>query len=201
MPSGLRLREAQSEDAEALLLLGRALLSETDFFIRRPEERARNPEEMRRVIDHYAILPAGVMLTVWDGETPVAEAVLSAGTLSRTAHVGTLGIGVLKPYWGRGLGNALMTALESAAQEAVLERLEFTVLAHNRRARGFYGALGYVEEGVRRRSIRYGGDQMGPSPRYGDEVVMAKWIGPADCISVPGTENGTASGFGEDQED
>lgn len=191
MPSGLRLREARPDDATALLGLGRTLLAETSFFVRRPEERAGSAAEMRRVIDHYAMLPVGVMLNVWDAETPVAEAVLSAGTLARTAHVGTLGIGVLKRYWNRGLGRALMAALEDAAREAVLERLEFTVLAHNRRARGFYGALGYIEEGVRRRSIRYDTDRGEARPRYGDEVMMAKWIGPADCISVAAGETGT----------
>jgi RimJ/RimL family protein N-acetyltransferase len=179
-----RVRVARPEDADALLALGRKLLGETDFFLRRPQERAGTTLEMRRIIDRYAAMPGGVMLNAWDQDTPVAEAVLSAGALERTAHVGVLGIGVLKAYWGLGIGRALMTALEDAARDAVLERLEFTVLAHNRRARGFYAALGYAEEGIRRRSVRFDAARPGEPARYGDEVMMAKWIGPADCMPM-----------------
>lgn len=177
LPGGLILRAPRATDAAALLALGRALLDETDHFVRLPRERAQGRQDMAAIVDHYTGQPGWAMLHVWDGPRAVAEGVLSAGQLSRTAHVGTLGIGVLRAYWGRGIGRTLMARLEDLAAAAALERLEFTVLSHNARARDFYARLGYGEEGVRCGSVRYGGEDGGPV-RYGDEVMMAKWIGP-----------------------
>lgn len=178
------LRESGPDDVIDLLRLGRELLLETDYFVRRAEERAGDLAEMSRIVDHYARSPGWAMMNFWDGGRPVAEGVLAVGGLARTAHVGTLGIGVLRQYWGRGLGRALMADLERRAVEHGLERLEFTVLAHNRRARDFYARLGYSEEGCRVRSVRYAPDSPSEPVRYGDEIVMSKWIGPADCMSV-----------------
>lgn len=176
------IRPASADDADALLLLGRTLLSETDFFLRRPGERAADRQEMQGIINSFAENPGWLMLNAWQDGTPVAEAILRTGGLERIAHVGMIGIGVLRAHWGRGLGRTLMTALEDHAAAFALERLEFTVLAHNHRARDFYRRLGYLEEGRRHRSVRYGADPHTGQIRFADEVLMAKWIGPANCI-------------------
>lgn len=178
LPPGLLLRPAEDADGVALMRLGRALLAETDHFVRLPEERAADRAEMRQIVEHYRRTPGWLMLNVWQGDIAVAEAVLSLGGLGRTRHVGTLGIGVLQAYWGKGVGRALMAALENHALDQGVERLEFTVLDHNRRARDFYRRLGYDEEGRKRRSVRYAPGDDGTALRYGDEIVMAKWIGP-----------------------
>ncbi len=174
-------------------MLGRALLTETDHFLRLSEERAGSVEEMRQVIARYSKIHGSVMMTVWDKGKAVAEGILTSGQLARTAHVGMLGIGVLRAYWGRGIGRALIGQLEARAAALALERLEFTVLSHNYRARDFYQRLGYLEEGRRRRSVRYG--PVGPvgSIRYGDEILMAKWIGPDLCLDTDavGGQDGT----------
>lgn len=177
LPQGLVLRQAGRGDARALLDLGRRLLAETDHFVRLPDERAGDMDGMRDIIAHYRQMPGWVMLNVWQDETPVAEAVLSLGGLARTRHVGALGIGVLQKFWGRGVGRALMAGLEAHAHDHGVERLEFTVLEHNRRARDFYRRLGYDEEGCKRGSVRYGPGDEGQTLRYGDEIIMAKWIG------------------------
>lgn len=177
LPKGFSIRAPMATDAAALLQLGRQLLSETDHFVRLPGERAQDIRDMLSIIGFFSDLPGRAMLNIWHGGEPVGEGVLTPGTLTRTAHVGSLGIGVTRDYWGRGLGQAMMARLEEAALAAGLERLEFTVLAHNARARDFYRRLGYREEGTRRNSVRYGADATGHI-RYGDEVMMAKWIGP-----------------------
>lgn len=178
LPTSLSLRSARPADAQALFDLGHALLVETDHFIRVPEERAADTADMAAIIERYTRQPGWAMLTVWEGALAVAEGVLAAGTLTRGAHVASLGIGVRRAYWGQGIGRALMAALEARARDFALERIEFTVFAHNRRARDFYRRLGYDEEGVRRRSVRYAPQTPGAAPRYADEVMMAKWIGP-----------------------
>ncbi|MDF1749728.1 MAG: GNAT family N-acetyltransferase [Alphaproteobacteria bacterium] len=159
-------------------------MSETDYYLRVAEERAQTALGMSEIIDGYIQRPGWHMINIWEGPHAIAEGVLIPGSLRRTAHTGILGIGVLRSHWGRGLGRILMAALEARAQKDALERLEFTVISHNRRARDFYKRLGYTEEGRRRRSVRYEPESSSPSIRYGDEIQMAKWIGPKDCIDL-----------------
>ena len=178
----MSLREALPQDSAQLLLLGQTLLSETDFYTRLPEERAIDAMGMAEIAAAYKERHGWHMINIWKGDQVIAEGILVPGTLYRTAHIGMLGIGVLRSHWGQGLGQILMADLEERASKDSLERLEFTVLSHNRRARDFYKRLGYTEEGCRRRSVRFGPQPSSALVRYGDEIYMAKWIGPKDCI-------------------
>jgi RimJ/RimL family protein N-acetyltransferase len=81
-------------------------------------------------------------------------------------HVGSLGMGLLPGYRGRGLGRRLMEAAIARAWEAGLERIELEVFASNSPARALYEKLGFVTEGVKRRSRKLDG-------RYDDNVFMA----------------------------
>lgn len=171
------LRDARPEDATLLFDLGCQILSETPYFLREPAERAGSVDDMQIIIRHYTQTPGWCMVHFWDGETPIAEGVLSGTGLRRTAHNGSVGIGVLKAYWGRGVGQRLMSVLEERGRCMGLERLSFTVFSENQRARDFYKRLGYAEEGVHRRSIRWPATDDDAVVRYSDEVVMAKWVG------------------------
>lgn len=172
-PEGYRLRPAREADAEALLHFGRRLLGETDFFLRGPEERGADAGEMARIIRAFADTPGALMLNAWtDGPTPepVGEAVLMPGQLRRTRRTASVGVGVLKAHWGRGLARALMAAVEERALAAGLKRLELTVVRGNERARDLYRALGYESEGVKRRSVDL------PARGLADEEMMAKLL-------------------------
>lgn len=50
-----------------------------------------------------------------------------------------------EPHRGRGLGRAMMLALEDEARAAGLRRIELNVFARNGRAQSLYGSLGFVE--------------------------------------------------------
>jgi RimJ/RimL family protein N-acetyltransferase len=82
------------------------------------------------------------------------------------AHLATLGMGVLAPHRGRGVGDALLARLISASRGLGLERLELTVYAENRAAIRLYRKHGLVVEGVKRRYKKLGGV-------YDDGVMMA----------------------------
>ena len=88
-------------------------------------------------------------------------------------HRGTLGIGLLAPYRGRGVGRRLMDAALTHARAKGFERVELAVRASNLRAIGLYRALGFVEEGRRRDAIKLDGT-------FDDEVLMAWFARPAN---------------------
>jgi RimJ/RimL family protein N-acetyltransferase len=82
------------------------------------------------------------------------------------AHVGVLGIGLLPPFRGRGLGAALMQAALREASGRGFVRVELTVRAQNERAIALYEKFGFEREGICRDALFVDG-------RYEDLIVMA----------------------------
>lgn len=81
-------------------------------------------------------------------------------------HRGTLGMGIVAKYRGRGLGMELMTATLKAARAAGLSRIEFNVRADNLMAIALYRKAGFVEEGTLRKAVCVDGE-------YFDSIAMA----------------------------
>jgi ribosomal protein S18 acetylase RimI-like enzyme len=69
------------------------------------------------------------------------------------AHVGSLGIGVLAAFRGKGIGRALMKAALQQAQQKGLTRIELTVREHNNRAIKLYEEFGFEVEGIHKKAV------------------------------------------------
>jgi len=65
-------------------------------------------------------------------------------------HNGTLGMGLLSPFRGRGLGRKLLEETLAGAHEAGIRRIELEVLASNESAVALYERSGFVHEGRKR---------------------------------------------------
>jgi RimJ/RimL family protein N-acetyltransferase len=65
-------------------------------------------------------------------------------------HSGVLGMGLLQPYRGRGLGGALLRAVLDEAQLQGLSRVELEVYTSNQPAIALYERFGFVREGIKR---------------------------------------------------
>lgn len=72
------------------------------------------------------------------------------------AHAGALGIAVLAPHRGQGIGHALMHATLNKAKLTGLTRIELIVRENNTRAITLYQKFGFQTEGVHRNAIRIG---------------------------------------------
>ena len=107
--------------------------------------------------------PQFVALT---GSDVVGWCDISRHTFPSHAHAGHLGMGIIPPYRGQGLGRRLIEATLQAAREAGLERVELSVHADNSRAIALYEKVGFVREGLARRSVRIDGC-------YKDAIHMA----------------------------
>jgi ribosomal protein S18 acetylase RimI-like enzyme len=73
------------------------------------------------------------------------------------AHAGVLGMGLLPPFRGRGIGTRLMTTVLNAARRAGLHRVELTVRESNTSAIALYKAMGFEVEGCFRDAVRVDG--------------------------------------------
>lgn len=93
-------------------------------------------------------------------------------------HNGRLGMGVLAPWRGQGLGRGLLDQALSAALAAGFRRVELEVYASNTAALALYQRCGFVVEGVKRAMRVLDG-------RVDDVVLMARAItdGPPEVLS------------------
>ncbi len=73
------------------------------------------------------------------------------------AHAGSLGMGVLPPYQGRGIGRRLLGACIAKAWAQGITRIGLEVRVDNERAIGLYRAFGFEQEAVKRRAMRFDG--------------------------------------------
>jgi ribosomal protein S18 acetylase RimI-like enzyme len=73
------------------------------------------------------------------------------------SHCGTLGIGLLPKFRGRGIGRQLMQTTIDAAWQYGMTRIELTVREHNANAIALYKKLGFQIEGLQRNAIRIDG--------------------------------------------
>ncbi|MFO1217126.1 MAG: GNAT family N-acetyltransferase [Burkholderiaceae bacterium] len=73
------------------------------------------------------------------------------------AHRGSLGMGVLPEFRGRGLGRAVLNACIAKAWTNGLERVDLEVRADNSPAIQLYTALGFRREGIKERGMRVDG--------------------------------------------
>jgi putative acetyltransferase len=101
-----------------------------------------------------------------DGDRVVGWADIFPAWAHAVSHCGSLGMGVLAPYRGRGLGTRLLEACIAKAWRKGLTRIELQARADNAAAIALYEKLGFRHEAVQRRAMRFNG-------RYHDAVLMS----------------------------
>ena len=84
-------------------------------------------------------------------------------------HCGTLGMGVLRDYRGKGIGTRLIEEALYAAKEFGFERVELEVYVSNVSAVKLYETRGFKHEGVKRKARKLDG-------KYDDILLMALFI-------------------------
>lgn len=169
------IREAGATDAPLLLAHHRAILAEPYWSVTEPHEFKVTVRQEAAWIQDFQTRPHSILLVADIGnQSPpnIAGLVSLAGqTRFRTRHRGRLGIGVLASCRGQGIGEALLrAALEWAAAEPELERVELSVFAHNQRALNLYRKLGFEEEGRSPRAFKLA------DGTYYDDVQMIRWV-------------------------
>jgi len=165
------VREARASDAAGLIAFFRTLYSETKFMLLEPDEFTVNEEQQARRIEEMSRSESGVMFVCeMDGEL-IGAVFGTRGVARRTRHSLYVVIGVLQAWIGRGVGRALLDALEGWALSRGLRRLELTVAVDNHRAIALYEKFGFEREGVKRQSRKIEG-------RYSDELYMSKLLPP-----------------------
>ncbi len=164
-PTDLTIRTASPSDAEALVAAIDEVAREGRFFTR--SAFSQNPEVEAAFID-LTIGRGGTVLVAETSGRIVGWLTLRRDKTPFRRHVCQLGMGVLRPFRGQGVGRRLLDeGLRFARASEKIERVELAVRATNVAAIALYQTAGFCYEGRRMRAVR---DDLG---RYDDEILMA----------------------------
>ena len=107
---------------------------------------------------------AFVKVAVEDGKVVGICDILRLRPGTEASHNGILGIAIKEGYRDKGIGKALISDALDAAR-GKLEIVSLGVLTTNKRAYSLYRKLGFIEYGMRPKSVKRG-------KRYFDEILM-----------------------------
>lgn len=162
------LRQGRVSDAVGLLAGVNAVAAEGRYYI---NERLKvTTEEEHRWIRMQNGGPKGLLVLV---ETPGGKVVgnmsVTRARADKGQHRAEVGLGMLAPYRGQGIGRALLEEAVRWSRHHGVKKLTLQVFSSNTRARALYESFGFVEDGVNRRHFKVKG-------RYVDNVNMALWL-------------------------
>jgi RimJ/RimL family protein N-acetyltransferase len=163
----LLVRCAEVGDSEQLSALIHRLASETDYMSREPTEVTAATENQRQRIQAMASADRELLLVAMVDAQMVGTLGFDIRPLARFRHQGEFGLGVVRDFWGRGVGTALVQTLCDWADSSGLLKLTLRVDVENERAVRLYERLGFVVEGRLRKDSRHAGG-------FRDAFVMAR---------------------------
>ena len=142
------LRNGDAADGRMVYDVFNATHAETDYLLSYPDENSSDPEQEARFLEEKTKSPDEIeIIAMIDGRVAGTAGIEAVGKKDKVRHRAEFGIGILKEYWGLGLGKALAKACIQCAKEAGYTQLELNVVAENDAAISLYQSLGFVEFG------------------------------------------------------
>jgi len=161
------LRSLEPEDAKEALAVCRKAAGETLHMMRYADEWTMTTEQEAAFIERLKADPKALMLGAFvDGRMAGTAVFQSVHPGDRARHRAGVGISILKAYWNRGIGTAMMRALIGAAKGTSLEQLQLDVVSTNEAAVRLYARCGFVEYGRHPRMMKY------RDGTYADTILM-----------------------------
>ena len=167
----MRIRQAAPEDAPKLIMLFETLYAETKFLMHEPGEAVPSADRYTERIAQGARDGFELWFVAEVEGQLIGVCFARRGFAKRNRHSLFLVMGVLQTWSGRGVGRALLQAIEDWAVAKAIHRLELTVNVRNTRAGSLYEKFGFEREGTKRHSLFIDGE-------YVDEFYMAKLLAP-----------------------
>ena len=163
----LVVRPAEPGDAEELAALVDAVRAEQQGWLIGDSAGGGVTAE-RRYLRSVAGYPDAAVLVAELGGALVGRLSVARDPHPASAHVADIGLVVDAAHRRRGVGRALLAAVEEWAGAAGVLKLELHVLPHNEAAIALYESGGYEREGYR------AGQYRNSDSRFVDVILMAK---------------------------
>ncbi len=163
-------RKLEKKDAKAVLYYLIIVGNETTNLLIDEAGLGISIEEEEQIIDRYYHHPISMMLGCFINDQLVGVSNLSAKDRNKIKHVASLGVSVLKAYWGNGIGKQLMVELIDHAKETkIIKVIHLDVRADNEKAIHLYKKLGFEQMGYFKKAFLIHGE-------YFDEIMMNLYL-------------------------
>lgn len=136
-------RSPTEDDADALLEYLRITAGETDFLLRYPEECTMTVEQERAFLRRSLQDPNTVMILCEVNGKIAGNCNLARHNKLKTRHRASIGIALMREFWGLGIGTAMFEEMFCLGKELGIEQLELEVFEDNHRAMALYQKMGF----------------------------------------------------------
>lgn len=163
--TSFRIRQAEPNDAAALVALAREVGGEPEGWLLASDEW-RSAAAERRYLRAVRRSPHAAVFVAEVPEGLVGRLSVARDPHPSSFHVADLGLMVARSHRRIGIGRALLARAADWARESGVTKLELHVFPDNAPALALYESFGFVREGYRRNHYRRGG-------AYVDAILMA----------------------------
>jgi RimJ/RimL family protein N-acetyltransferase len=150
------IRVSEPADAAAIIALRVSMAQESEFLSGEPGEVRTDLEAVADFLGKKLTSPVDLYLLAEVEGCCVGIASLDGSSQRRYEHGATLGLGVARDFWRRGLGRALVRTLLDWADSRGLVRIALEVVETNIGAVRLYESLGFEHEGRLRLRRKHG---------------------------------------------
>jgi ribosomal protein S18 acetylase RimI-like enzyme len=163
------IRSARQEDAAHLAEVRVQIDGETENLDREKGEAYLSEAGFQDLIKEDSHCPNHLFLVAEADKQIAGFSRCEGSALKRFAHKAEFGIGILKAYWGYGIGkNLLKTSIEWADANAI-KKMTLNVLETNGSAIHLYEKCGFEVEGVLKKDKRLS------DGNFYNTIVMGRW--------------------------
>lgn len=151
------IRPMARSDVNNLLVFANTLIDE-DIFLMMSGKKLTMQEETKYVSEGLRLMKKNekLRLVAVYGGAIIGSAEIRRGD-RRKHHVGEIGISILKPYRGMGIGNTLMKILITEGKKMGLVLLMLTCFENNSVALALYKNFGFIRCGLLPDALEYHG--------------------------------------------
>ncbi|WP_394174816.1 GNAT family N-acetyltransferase [Guptibacillus hwajinpoensis] len=165
-----KIRSAQIEDAKALSELRLQIDGESENLDRVKGEAYIDGEGFKAIIKSDSESLNKIFLVAEVNGTLVGFSRCEGNELKRSSHKVEFGVGVMKDYWGYGIGKNLLKASVNWADANHIKKITLNVLETNEKAIALYEKYGFKIEGVLQK------DKLLSDGKYYNTLLMGRLI-------------------------
>jgi GNAT superfamily N-acetyltransferase len=164
------IRSAVKADAKSLSEVRLQVDGETEHMDRVPGEAFINEAGFETIIERDTDHPRNICLVAEADGRIIGYSRCAGHDLQRFKHKVEFGVGVLKQYWGFGIGtNLLQTSISWADANGITKIILNGVLETNEKAIRLYQSLGFEVEGILKK------DRILSDGKYYSTYMMARY--------------------------
>jgi len=152
------IRNAQKSDARGIIEYINIIVNETDYLTFGPGQFTKSITEEEQYIDNISRQNNSLLIVAEVNNLIVGNLNFLGNVKPRTRHAGEFGVSVLKEYWKKGIGEALINYLIDWCRESkIIRKINLRVRTDNYPAVRLYQKLNFIEEGTIQREFQVNG--------------------------------------------